>query len=100
MSHLLLRHDMTLRNLYLFIFRVAGKRNDFHSIAQRIRDVVKIICRRYEHHRRQIVIQVEIMVHEFRILLGIQNLQHGARRVAPERVSKLIDFIKQEERVD
>ena len=92
---LLLRHQITMANICLFVFRVTGKPDDFHTIEQR-RGNIQAIRRANEHDMRKIEIDLEIVIVESRVLLGIQHLEQRRRRVAPEVHRHLVDFIEQE----
>ena len=92
----LLRNQVTFRNLDLFVFGVAGQTNDLHPIKQRLRHSQRI-RRRDEHHVRQIVIDLEIMIGEGRVLLRIQHLEQGRRWIAPPIGAEFVDLVQQKE---
>ena len=94
----LLFHQMALGNLKLLVLSVAFKTDDFHPVQQRLRQV-HAVCGCHEHYVRQIEIDFQIMVIELVVLFRIENLKQGRRRIAPEILSKLVNFIEQEQRV-
>ena len=89
---------MLARDHRLFFFGIAGDADDLHAVHQRRRNVQRI-GGRHEHHARQVVIDLEIMVVEGRVLLGVQHLQQRRRRVAAEIHAHLVDLVEQEERI-
>ena len=70
----LLRDQVALGDLHLFVLGVAFEPDDLHPIHQRLRHVERV-RRGDEHHVRQIVIEFEIMVLEAAVLLGIEDLE-------------------------
>mmetsp|Transcript_1290 Transcript_1290/g.2587 ORF Transcript_1290/g.2587 Transcript_1290/m.2587 type:complete len:244 (-) Transcript_1290:1420-2151(-) len=92
----LLRNQMTVGNLRLLVLGVAGQRNDLHPVKQRTRHVVGV-RRGQEHHVRKVVFHLEVVIHEGRVLLRIQHLEHCRSRVAPEILTHLVDFIEQDQ---
>ena len=52
----------TLRDLVLFLFRVAGQAEDLHAVLQGLRNRVQHVGCADEHHFRQIVFDVEIVI--------------------------------------
>jgi hypothetical protein len=88
-------HQMPLGDLDLLVLGVAGDTDDLHAVHQGRRDVQRV-RRRHEHHARQVVFDLEVMVHERRVLLGIEHLQQGRRRIAAEIHSHLNDLVEQE----
>ncbi len=52
-----------------------------------------------EHDLRQIVLNVEIVVHERMVLFRVQNLKQRRRWVAAKIHAHLVDFIQQKNRI-
>ena len=94
----LLRDQMTMRNLSLFLFGVARQGNDFHAVQQGARHVIAVGCGQ-EHHIRQIIFHLQIMIHEGRVLLWIQHLQHRRGGIAPKILTHFVDLIQQDQRI-
>ena len=89
---------MSLSNMKLFIFRVAGELNYFHTVQERRRNVHRVAgCN--EHDVRQIEIHFDIVVLEGVVLFRIKHFQERSRRVASVVHTHLIDFVEQEKRV-
>ena len=82
----------------LLVLGVARQADDLHAVEQRRRDVHRV-GRGDEHHVGQVEVHLHIVVAELVVLLGVQNLQQSAGRVAPEIGAQLVDFVKQEQRV-
>ena len=94
----LLRDQVLPRDLALFVLGVPGQRNDLHPVQKRAGHVVGVRGGQ-EHHVRQVVFDLKVMVHEGRVLLRVQHLKHGACRVAPEILPHLVDLIEQDQRI-
>ncbi len=95
-----LRHEEALGDLDLLLLGVAGELQHFHAVAQRLRDGVQHVGRADEHHVRQVVLDVEVVVEEGVVLLGVEHLEQRRRRVAAEVHRHLVDFVEQEDRVE
>ena len=52
-----------------------------------------------EHHVGQVVVEVEVVVVERVVLLGVEHLEQGRCRVAAEVRRHLVDLVEQEHRV-
>ena len=92
----LLGQQVLARDLALFVLGVTRQRNDLHPVQQRSRHVIAV-GRGHEHHVRQVVFHLEIVVHEGRVLFGIQHLEHRAGRVAAEVLAHLVDLVQQDQ---
>ena len=68
-------HQMLFRNVHLFIFRIAGDRNHFHSVKKRSWNRLKGVGGCHKDNFREIQRYFQIMIPEFFILFRIQNLQ-------------------------
>jgi hypothetical protein len=53
-----------------------------------------------EHHLREVVRDLEVVVGERVVLLGVEHLEESGRRVTAEVVPDLVDLIEHEDRVD
>ena len=58
-----------------------------------------VLAVRDEHHVRQVVIDLEIVVVEGRVLLGVEHLEQRRGRIAAPVGAELVDLVEQEERV-
>src|SRR3990167_5067864 len=81
-----------------FGFGVARQANNLHAVQQRRRNVHGV-GRAEEHHVRQIVIDLQIVIVEVVILLRIEHLEQRRRRIATHVLAHLVDFVEQEQRV-
>ena len=91
----LLLQQVLLGDLELFGLRVARNPDDLHAVLQRPRNPVERIRRGNEHHLRQVVIAVEIVIVEGAVLLGIEHFEQRRRRIAAEVGRHLVDFVQQ-----
>ncbi|MPN14997.1 hypothetical protein SDC9_162326 [bioreactor metagenome] len=87
-----------MSDVHLFIFGVTRQTNHFHAIEQRSRNVQRV-CRRHEHHVRQVEIHLNVMILEGVVLLRVQHLEQRGRRITTEVLTELIDLVEQEQRV-
>ena len=90
----LARHQIALGDLDLLVLGVAGKLDHLHAVAQRPGDLVEHVGRADEHHPRQIERHREIVVAERRVLLGVEHLEQGGRRVAVEALPQLVHLVE------
>ena len=89
-----LRHQVRPRDVELLLARVARERDDLHSVAERPGDVVEDVSRRDEEHLRQVEREVEVVVDELRVLLGVEHLEHRGGRVPAGRIAPhLVDLV-------
>ena len=94
----LFRNQVALRDLDLLVLGVARNADDLHPVHQRLRHVQRI-GRGHEHHVREVVVHLEVMVVEVAVLLGVQNLQQRGGRIAPPIGAELVHLVEQEQRV-
>lgn len=57
------------------------------------------VGRRYEEDLGKIIVQVQVVIVEGKVLLGIQDFKQGGGWVAPEVHAHLVDFVEAESRV-
>ena len=91
-------HQVALGDLKLLVLGVAREPHDLHAVLEGRRDV-KRVCGGDEHHVGQVVIDLQVMVVELVVLLGVKHLKQRRSRVATEVHAHLVDFVEQEERV-
>ena len=94
-----IRFELTLdqiapRDLGFLGFRVAGKLDHFHPIAQRTRNRIEHVCRADEHHLRQIEWHREIVIAKGRVLLRIEHFEQRRGRIALNAVTELVDLVQ------
>ena len=94
----LLGDQVALGDLDLLVLGVAFEPDDLHPVEQRLRHVERV-GGGDEHHVRQVVVQLEIMVLEAAVLLGIEHLQQRRRGIAAEILAELVDLVEQEQRI-
>ena len=94
----LLGQQVALGNGDLLVLGVAGQADDLHPVQQRRRDVERV-GGGHEHHVRQVVIDLHIVVGEGVVLLGVEHLQQRGRGVTPVVAVDLVDLVQQEQRV-
>src|SRR3546814_295218 len=71
----LLADQVPLGDLDLLVLGVTGDPDDLHTVEQRLRHPQRI-RRRHEHHVRQIVVDLEIVIVERGVLLGVRSEEH------------------------
>ena len=76
----LLLDQVLLGDLELFDLGVAGEAEDFHAVLQRAGDGVEDVGRGDEEHLREVVLDVEVVVLEGVVLLGVEHFEQGTRR--------------------
>lgn len=77
-----LGYEVLLSDVKLLLRCVAGKLDDFHSVQKRARNGVGCVCGDYEQHVGHIEREIEVMVSEGGVLLGIEHFQKGGCRVS------------------
>ncbi len=92
------RDQVLARDLDLLVLGVAGNADDLHAVHQGRRDIERV-RRRNEHDIGEIVVDLEIVVVEGVVLLGVEHLQQRRRGVAAEIGAHLVDLVEQEQRV-
>ncbi|OQC53698.1 MAG: hypothetical protein BWX55_00919 [Deltaproteobacteria bacterium ADurb.Bin022] len=95
----LLGNQIFFRDLQFFRFRVSGNADHFHSVLKRRRNRLQNIRRRNKHDFRQVVIQIQIVVVERKVLLRIEHLQKRSRRIASEIGAEFIHLIQTKDRI-
>ena len=94
----LLGDQVALGDLDLLVLGIAFEADDLHPVEQRLRHVERV-GGGHEHHVRQIVVELQIMVLEAAVLLGIEDLEQRRGRIAAEILAELVDLVEQEQRV-
>ncbi len=94
----LLLHQVLPRNLQLLLLGVPLQPQDLHAVLQRSGNRMQHVCRRHKQHLRQVVVHIQVVILERRVLLRIENLKQRARRIAAEVRRHLVHFVQQEHR--
>ena len=89
---------MTLGDLDLLVLGVAGEPDDLHPVHERLRHAERV-RRGHEQHVRQVVVDLEIVVVEGVVLLGIEHFEQRRGGIAAPIGAELVDLVQQEQRV-
>ena len=92
----LLRQDVPQTDLHLLLQQVAGQLQDLHAVPQWLGDLRQHVRRRQEHHLRQIERDVEVVVRERVVLLGVEHFEQGGAGIAAEVTPELVDLVEQQ----
>src|ERR687887_415536 len=95
----LLRDEVALRDPELLVLGVAGELDHVHPIQERRRDRLELVRGADEEDLREVEREVEVVVAEGRVLLGVEYLEHRARRIAAEVGAHLVDLVDEEDGV-
>ena len=95
---LLLGQQVAQRDVDLLVLGVAGEPDHLHPVEQRRRDVHRV-RRRDEHRVRQVEVDLDVVVAEGVVLLGVEHLEQRRRRIAAEVHAELVDLVEQEQRI-
>ena len=95
----LLGQQVVQRDAHLLLHEVAGDVDHLHAVAQRRGDVDNVVGRGDEQHLRQVVFHVDVVVVEGGVLLRVEDLQQGARRVAVVRDCHLVHLVEDDDRI-
>ena len=90
----LLRQQMLLCDLELFLIGIAREFNDLHTVEQRARDGVERVCRKDEKHVRQVDRDLHEVIPEVIVLLRVEHLEQRRGRVAAVVAAELVDLIE------
>src|SRR5271165_580499 len=93
------RHKVSLSNVQLFHFGIAGHSNSLHSIAERWWDAFPIVGRTDKNNMTEVERNIQIAVHEIVVLPRIKYLKQSAGRITTDICSDLVDFIQHHHRV-
>ena len=86
-------------DLQLLFFGVAGDFEHFHPIPQCSRHRIEDVGGRDEQHLGQIERDVEVVIAERVVLLGIEDFEEGRRWIAAKIRSELVDLVEDEDRI-
>src|SRR5208282_3980509 len=92
--------EKALGDLQLFLLGVAGETQDLHAIHEGLRNSVENIGGTHEHDLGEIVFDVQVVIREGVIDLGIEDFHEGSGRVAAEVRGHFVHFIEDEDGID
>ena len=95
----LLGDEVLARDPELLVLGVARELDDVHPVEERGRDRLELVRGADEQHLREVERQIEVVIAEGRVLLGIEDLEHRAGGVAAEVRAHLVDLVDQEHRI-
>ena len=95
----LLGQQVAAGDVVFFHPGVAGQLDDVHAVPQGGGDAAQVVGGGDEQHMAQVIGDVQEVVLEGVVLLGVQRLQQGGRRVAPEIPRQLVDLVQQDQGV-
>ena len=85
--------------LHLLPVGVAGQADDLQAIVQGLRDVFLVVGRGDEEDRREVVLQLQVVVAEGAVLHRVEDLHERRGRVAPPVGLHLVDLVEHHHRV-
>ena len=94
-----LRDEVAARYLDLLFRDVSAHLDQLHAVEQRSRDGGQVVCRGDEHHFREVIVDVNVVVVERAVLFRVEHFEHGRRRVAVAVAAQLVDFVEDDDRV-
>ena len=85
--------------MHLLVLGVARESDDLHAVAERRDDRVLDVRGGNEDHLREVVGNLEVVVAERVVLLGVKDLEERRARVAAEVRADLVDLVEHEHRI-
>ena len=95
----LTRNQVTAGDLELFLFGVAGEVDHLHPVEEGGLDRLRDVAGGDKEHLREIVDNSQVVIAEGVVLLGVENLEEGGRRISPDVRTELVDLVEHEDRV-
>ncbi len=99
MFFLLFGDQMPLGDLHFFLLRVTRQLNHLHPVQQRPGDGIQVVGCGNKEDIRQIKRQLNKMISERVILLGVEDFQQSGSRISSEIAGQLIDLVHQNQGV-
>jgi hypothetical protein len=93
------RPQVPLGDGQLLRLQVPGDAHHLHAVAQRLGHLAQRVGGGDEQHPRQVVVELEEVVAERVLLLGVEHLEQRRRRVAAPVAPHLVDLVEQQHRV-
>ena len=84
---------MLLGDLHLLAFGVTREAQDFQAVLQRTGNRVEHVRGRDKEDFGEVVIDIQVMIVERVVLLGVEDFEQRRRRVAAVIRAELIDFV-------
>ena len=91
------RHKVAFGNFYLLFGDVTAHLDKFHTVEQWARNGVEVVGGGDEKHTREIEINIEIVVVEGVILLGVEHFEQRRRGVAVQSVLRYLVYLVENE---
>ncbi len=95
----LLGPQVALGNGKFFFGDVAGQADHFHTVEQRPGNRIQGVGGTHEQHLGQVQAQVEVVVEEVDVLLGIEGFQQRRGGIALVALAHLVDLVEHDHRV-
>ena len=95
----LLRHEIVLRDLDLLLCEVSADIDHLHTVLEGRLNAVYIVRRGDKQDVRKIVIDIEVVIMEGRILLRIKGFKESRRRIALEVAADLVNLVEHNHRI-
>jgi hypothetical protein len=92
-------NQVALGDMEFLLVRVSGELQDLHSVPQRPRDSIQHIGGSDEHHLAQVKGDIQVIIPEIPVLLGIQYLQQCGRGIPPPVGAKFVHLVQHDHRV-
>ena len=86
-----LGEEVALADLDFLFHGVAADVDDFHAVAQRGLNGAQVVARGEEHDLAQVVIEVEVVVVEGVVLLGVEDFEQGRGGVSVVVAAELVE---------
>src|SRR5439155_7876967 len=93
------RDQVASCDLDLLRVHVAGDLDHFHPIEQRRGNEIEHVRRGDEERLGEVERDLDVMVHEMRVLLMIQHIEERRGRIPLRVVAKLVDLVDHEHRI-
>lgn len=92
-----LRYEVAAGYLHFLLGDISAELNDLHTVEERPRNGVEVVGGGNEHHVREVVVDVEIVVVERLVLFGVEDLEECRCRIAVDGVLRhLVDLVEDE----
>ena len=93
------RDQVAPRDLELLLVHVPGNLDHFEAVQERGRDEIEHVGGRDEQRLREIERDLDVVVHEVRVLLGVEHFEERSGGIALGVVPQLVDLVDHEDRV-
>ncbi len=91
----LFRNEKFLGDLGLLRFGITGNPDDLHPVLKGRRNGIEGICSGDEENLGKIVVHIQIVIIKGMILLRVEHLEEGRRRIPSKIGAHLVHFIEQ-----